>query len=47
MKDMPIIVIGAGMSGVSTAIWLKRSGHTVILIDKGLTGMGASFGNAG
>ena len=47
MKDTPIIVIGAGMCGVSTAIWLQRSGHTVILIDKGLPGMGASFGNAG
>ena len=35
------------MSGVSTAIWLQRSDHTVILIDKGLPGMGASFGNAG
>jgi glycine/D-amino acid oxidase-like deaminating enzyme len=47
MKDTPIIIIGAGMCGVSTAIWLQRSGHAVILIDKGLPGMGASFGNAG
>jgi glycine/D-amino acid oxidase-like deaminating enzyme len=47
MKDTPIIIIGAGMCGVSTAIWLQRLGHAVILIDKGLPGMGASFGNAG
>ena len=43
----PIIVIGAGMCGVSTAIWLQRFGHQVILMDKGAPGMGASYGNAG
>ena len=47
MSDNPIIVIGAGMCGVSTAIWLQRAGHRVILMDKGLPGQGASFGNAG
>ncbi len=44
---LPIIVIGAGICGVSTAIWLQRSGHQVILMDKGQPGMGTSFGNAG
>ena len=44
---LPIIVIGAGICGVSTAIWLQRSGHQVILMDKGQPGMGASYGNAG
>jgi glycine/D-amino acid oxidase-like deaminating enzyme len=43
----PIIVIGAGICGVSTAIWLQRCGRNVILIDKGAPGMGASYGNAG
>lgn len=47
MTPDPIIVIGAGMCGVSTAIWLQRSGHEVILMDKGAPGMGASYGNAG
>jgi glycine/D-amino acid oxidase-like deaminating enzyme len=47
MTDKPIIVIGAGMCGISTAIWLQRSGHAVTLMDKGAPGMGASFGNAG
>ena len=47
MANKPIIVIGAGMCGVSTAIWLQRSGHSVILMDKGAPGMGASYGNAG
>ena len=43
----PIIVIGAGMVGASTALWLQRSGHKVLLLDKGKPGMGASYGNAG
>jgi len=43
----PIIIIGAGMVGISTAIWLQRSGHRVILMDRGNPGMGASYGNAG
>ena len=47
MPNNPIIVIGAGMVGVSTAIWLQRFGNEVILLDKGLPGSGASFGNAG
>lgn len=47
MANEPTIVIGAGMCGVSTAIWLQRSGHEVILMDKGAPGMGASYGNAG
>ncbi|VAW01630.1 D-amino acid dehydrogenase [hydrothermal vent metagenome] len=42
-----IIVIGAGICGVSTAIWLRRAGHEVLLLDKTGPGAGASFGNAG
>lgn len=47
MATKKIIVIGAGIVGVSSAIWLRRAGHEVTLIDKGEPGMGASFGNAG
>ena len=47
MTNKPIIVIGAGMCGVSTAIWLQRLGQEVILMDKGMPGMGASYGNSG
>ncbi len=43
----PIIVIGAGICGMSTALWLRRFGHNVILMDKAKPGMGASYGNAG
>lgn len=42
-----IVVIGAGIVGVSTAIWLQRAGHKVTLIDKTGPGAGASFGNGG
>lgn len=42
-----IAVIGAGIVGVSTAIWLQRDGHHVTLIDRAGPGEGASFGNGG
>ncbi len=42
-----VAVIGAGIVGVSTAIWLQRAGHDVILIDKVGPGEGTSFGNGG
>lgn len=42
-----IVVIGAGMCGASTAIWLQRAGHEVTLLDPNLPGTGASYGNAG
>ena len=42
-----IAVIGAGMVGTSSALWLQRSGHKVALIDRTGPGTGTSFGNAG
>ena len=42
-----IIVIGAGIVGVSTAIWLQRSGFKVTIIDLKGPATGASHGNAG
>lgn len=45
--DRPIIVIGAGIVGVSTAIWLRRAGREVLLLDRGEPGQGTSYGNAG
>ncbi|MCT7377056.1 NAD(P)/FAD-dependent oxidoreductase [Chelativorans salis] len=44
---LPVAVIGAGIVGVSTAIWLQRTGHEVILIDRGEPGEGTSYGNGG
>ncbi|MHB2267638.1 NAD(P)/FAD-dependent oxidoreductase [Aliihoeflea sp. PC F10.4] len=43
----PIAIIGAGIVGVSTAIWLQRAGHDVILIDRAGPGEGTSYGNGG
>jgi glycine/D-amino acid oxidase-like deaminating enzyme len=40
-------VIGAGMVGICAASYLQRDGHSVFLIDPGVPGEGASFGNAG
>ena len=42
-----ILIVGAGINGVSTALWLNRFGHDVTLMDPHLPGTGASFGNAG
>lgn len=42
-----VAVIGAGIIGVATAIWLQRMGHDVTLIDREGPAAGASFGNGG
>ncbi|MBX2883636.1 MAG: FAD-binding oxidoreductase [Granulosicoccus sp.] len=42
-----VAVIGAGIVGVSTAIWLQRKGHDVVLIDREGPAAGTSYGNAG
>lgn len=43
----PVAIIGAGIVGVSAAIWLQREGRDVILIDREGPAAGASFGNGG
>lgn len=42
-----VAIIGAGIVGVSTALWLQRDGHKVILIDRAGAGEGTSYGNGG
>ncbi|WP_099828142.1 NAD(P)/FAD-dependent oxidoreductase [Oceaniglobus indicus] len=42
-----VAIIGAGIVGVSCAIWLLRDGHRVTLIDRAGPGEGTSFGNGG
>src|SRR5436305_5385812 len=43
-----VLVLGAGMVGVSAALHLQKRGRDVILIDRHETaGEGTSFGNAG
>lgn len=43
-KD-PVIVVGAGIVGVCCALYLRRDGHDVVLLDRGAPGEGTSFGN--
>lgn len=42
-----VIVLGAGMVGVSVALHLRRRGWDVVLLDRNGPGEGASFGNGG
>ncbi|MGB0797722.1 MAG: NAD(P)/FAD-dependent oxidoreductase, partial [Planktomarina sp.] len=44
---MRVIVVGAGIVGVSCAIWLQRSGHEVTIVDRAGPASGTSHGNAG
>lgn len=42
-----VTVVGAGIVGVCSTLWLQRAGFEVTLVDSGGVGEGASFGNAG
>ena len=42
-----VVVVGAGIVGVSTAIWLQRAGHQVTIIDREGPAAGTSYGNGG
>ncbi|MGB7334165.1 MAG: FAD-binding oxidoreductase [Salaquimonas sp.] len=42
-----VIIIGAGIVGVSAGLWLQRAGHEVILVDRMGVGEGTSYGNGG
>ncbi|WP_343562620.1 NAD(P)/FAD-dependent oxidoreductase [Kiloniella sp. b19] len=43
----PIVVVGAGIVGVSTALHLQRMGERVLLLDRQGPAAGTSYGNAG
>jgi len=42
-----VVVIGAGVTGLSAAWWLARSGASVLVLDKGIVGWEASGRNGG
>ena len=42
-----VIVIGAGLVGLSTAFYLRRAGYDVTVVERDQIGSGASRGNAG
>ena len=47
MSGASVIVIGGGVTGLSAAWWLARSGAKVLVIDKGVVGWEASGRNGG
>src|SRR5262249_27740979 len=42
-----VVVIGAGIVGTCCALWLRRQGFRVTLVDPNAPGSGCSSGNAG
>ncbi|WP_022722067.1 FAD-binding oxidoreductase, partial [Rhodopseudomonas sp. B29] len=48
LRDADIVVLGAGVVGVSAALHLQRRGRDVVLVDRNdAAGEGTSYGNAG
>ena len=47
LKGASVIVIGGGVTGLSAAWWLARSGVKVLVVDKGVVGWEASSRNGG
>lgn len=47
MSGASVIVIGGGVTGLSAAWWLARSGTDVLVLDKGIVGWEASGRNGG
>ena len=46
-KPKEVVVLGAGIVGVSTALALQLRGHAVTLVDRKMPGLETSYGNAG
>ncbi len=46
-KSKQVVVIGAGIVGVCTGLFLQREGHKVTIIDPKPPGRSTSFGNSG
>ena len=46
MNDFDLVVVGAGIVGVSSALWAQERGLKTLLCDPNLPGSGASYGNA-
>lgn len=46
-SEAATLVIGAGIAGLSTALFLARAGHEVVVLDRAPVNAGASGGNAG
>ncbi len=46
LEKKNIAIVGAGIIGISSALYLIRRGCKITLIDKELKGESASYGNA-
>ncbi len=46
-SEFDLAIVGAGMVGVSCALWARMRGLSVLLLDENPPGSGASYGNAG
>ena len=46
-EKVDVLVLGAGIVGLSVAVELQKAGRHVLVIDKGEPGYGCSYGNAG
>jgi sarcosine oxidase subunit beta len=47
MERADVVVIGAGVTGLSSAFWLAKTGMDVLVVDKGIVGWEASGRNGG
>jgi sarcosine oxidase subunit beta len=47
IKGASVVIVGGGVTGLSTAWWLARSGVDVLVIEKGIVGWEASGRNGG
>ena len=47
VEKASVVVIGAGLAGISTALFLARAGIDVVVLDRGWPNGQASGGNAG
>lgn len=47
MSKQPIVIVGGGIVGLSTAYELSERGHDVIVLDREMIHDSASCGNAG
>jgi len=47
LEDQTVYIVGAGIVGICSAIYLQNAGRRVIVIDGSQPGSGASFGNGG
>jgi len=46
-KSADVLVLGAGIVGLSLALKLQERGREVVLVDRQQAGSATSFGNAG